>query len=210
MKTNKAIIALIIVVVLGGFFAAIFLLGRTDPPIDEFSITPNDESAEPTDEFSVKSNDASAELFIPKGALPGNVDQDDISVTRISNNPSEDESWIDYELEPDGLEFIDEILLKVQLDNDDDTFPIVLISNGNGVDLVNNTRTEVDLENNTKIVSIPLTHFSTIAIKSAGAFGIKVSAEDTMVDEQVNTTASFTLYKTKVVKTYSETDIWVF
>ena len=59
----------------------------------------------------MKSNDESAELFIPKGALSGNVDQDDVSVTRISNNPSENESWIDYELEPDGLEFTEEIVI---------------------------------------------------------------------------------------------------
>lgn len=183
---KKAITILIIIVVLVGFLATFYLLG-----LFQFGNEPV------IDDFSVKSTDESAELIIPKGALPDNVNQDDISVTRISNTASEDESWIDYKLEPDGLEFTEEILLKVQLDNDNDTFPLVLISNGNGIDLVDNILTEVDLENNTKIVSIPLTHFSTISIGFGGAFELKLSAQDTMVGEKVNTTASFTLFNTK-------------
>ena len=152
------------------------------------------------DGFSVKSNDELAELIIPKGALPSNVDPDDVSVTRILSTSIEDESWMDYELEPDGLEFTDEILLKVQLDNDNDAFPIVFILNDTGIDLISNTRINVDLENNTKIISIPLTHFSTITIAFTGTFDLKTSALDTIVGEPVKTTASLTLIKTKFLR----------
>jgi hypothetical protein len=178
-------------VVLVGFLAIFYLMG-----LFEFGNEPV------IDGFSVKSSDELAELIIPKGALPGNVDQDDISVMRISNTFSAEESWIDYELKPDGLVFTKEILLNVRLDNENNAFPIVLISNGTGIDLVTNTLIEVDLETNTKTVSILLTHFSTIHIGHTGAIDLKLSAPDTMVDEQVDTTASFTLIQKKITKNW--------
>lgn len=165
------------------------------------------------DGFSVKSNDELAELIIPKGALPGNVDQNDISVTRISSTSSEDESWIIYELEPDGLEFTEEILLKVQLDIDNDAIPIVFISTNTGIDLVNNTKSEVDLEIGKQNVTIPLTHFSNVCISSDhDPYEIKVSARDTPCGKQIITNASFTLYKDNFIAAYYSggVSVWEF
>jgi hypothetical protein len=184
--SSKPIIIVIIVVVLVGFLATILLLGDSGG-----------------DEFSIKSNDQLAKLVIPKDSLPDDVSVDDISVTRISNSQFDDESLIVYELEPDGLEFTDEILLEVQLDIDNDAMPIVFISTSTGIDLVNDTKTEVDLEVERQNVSIPLTHFSTVLISRANdPYKIKVSAPDCLVGKQVITNASFTLYKDNIMYPY--------
>jgi hypothetical protein len=133
-------------------------------------------------------------------ALPDDIDLvlelDDITVTRISNNLSDDGSWIVYELKPDGLKFKSPILFQVSLDSNNDTIPIVFFSNGAEIELVNNTQTWVDLKNNTQTLSIPLTHFSDLLIKEdIGTYNLKASAQDTPVGSQVPTTASLTLYK---------------
>jgi hypothetical protein len=179
----------IILVIVVGFLLIFYLLGG-------FQL--NNEPA--IDEFSVKSNDESGELFIPKEAFPEGVDIDDISVTKVSNNLTENGTWIVYDLKPDGLEFIDEILFNVTLDSVNDTFPIVFISNGTGIELVNNTLIEVDLENNTQTLTIPLTHFTTIGISyNTGTINLKLYAPDTFVGNKVNTIASFTLIKNKLL-----------
>jgi hypothetical protein len=176
-------------VIIVGFLVIFYLLGG-------FQL--NNEPA--IDEFSVKSNDEFAELIIPKDALPDGVDLVDISVTRVSENLTENGTWIVYDLEPDGLVFTDEVLFNVTLDSVNDTMPLVFISNGTGISLVNNTRTKVDLENNTQTLSIPLTHFSKIFIRpDQGTFRIELSAPDTLLDEQVNTIASFTLIQSKIL-----------
>ena len=177
--SSKAIMVLIIAVVLVGFLAAIFLLGDSG-----------------LDDFSIKSNDESAELIIPKDTLPDGVNVDDISVTRISNSQFEDESLVVYELEPDGLVFKDEILFKVSLDGSNNLVPMVFVSTSTGIDFVNNTKTEVDLDTKKQNVTVPLTHFSTVWIKSDhGVYDLVVSASDTPEGERVLTNAKFTLYK---------------
>jgi len=181
--SSKAIIVLIVAVVLVGFLAAFFLLGDSG-----------------LDEFSIKSNDESAELIIPKDTLPDSVNVDDISVTRISNSQFEDESLIVYELEPDGLVFKDEILFKVSLDGSNNLVPMVFVSTSTGIDLVDNTLTEVDLETKKQNVTVPLTHFSKVWIKSDhGVYDLVVSASDTPEGERVLTNAKFTLYKDNYV-----------
>lgn len=176
---NKAIIVLIIAVVLVGFLAAVFLLGDSG-----------------LDEFSIKSNDQLAELIIPKDTLPDDMNVDDISVTRVPNNEFNDESLIVYELEPDGLVFKDEILFKVSLDASNNIVPMVFVSTSTGIDLVNNTQTEIDLETKKQNVTVPLTHFSDVMFDTRhGTYDIDPSALDTPVGEQVLTNAKFTLYK---------------
>lgn len=187
---NKAIILLIIV---AGVIAALYLMGYF-----QFGNEPEELN---TEGFPITSNDESAELMIPKDALPDNVDLDDISVTRVSNKLSENGTWVVYDLEPDGLVFKEEILFNVTLEGVSNALPLVFISNGAGIELVNNTFTEVDLGNNTQIVSIPLTHFSTIHIlPNTGTFNIELSAPDVFIDDTVNTIASFTLIKSKLLR----------
>jgi len=177
--SNKAIIILIIAVVLAGFLTAIFLLGDSG-----------------LDEFSIKSNDELAKLIIPSDTLPDGVNIDDISVTRLSNSQFDDESLIVYELEPDGLVFKDEILFEVSLDGSNNLVPMVFVSTSTGIDLVNNTQTEVDLETKKQNVTVTLTHFSTVWIKADhGVYDLVISASDTPVGERVLTNAKFTLYK---------------
>lgn len=177
--SSKAIIVLIIAVVLVVFIVAIFLLGDSG-----------------LDEFSVKSNDELAKLIIPRDTLPDGVNIDDISVTRISDSQFEDESLIVYELEPDGLVFKDEILFEVSLDGSNNLFPMVFVSTSAGIDLVSNTKTEVDLETKKQNVTVPLTHFSRVWIKpDQGVYDLVVSASDTPVGERVLTNAKFTLNK---------------
>jgi len=186
---NKAIIILIIVVMAVGSIATIFLIGGFQ--FGNESIT---------DAFSIKSNDESAELIIPKDTLPDDVNIEDIFVTRILNDQLDDGELIVYELEPDGLEFTQEITLKVQLESDNNTVPIVFISTRTGIDLVNNTQTEVDLETKKQNVSIPITHFSEVGIFNRhGTSRITASAQDCRVGEKVLTTASFTLYKDRIL-----------
>ena len=72
-------------------------------------------------EFSVKSNDELAELIIPKGALPGSVDLNDISVTKVSDSLTKNGTWLVYDLEPDGLVFTEEVMFNVTLDNFNDS-----------------------------------------------------------------------------------------
>lgn len=180
---NKAIILMIVVV--GGLHATIFLVG---------GLQLGNESNEPrTDEYSVTSNDESAKLLIPKNILPEGVDVKDISVTRIPNSELEDESWIVYELAPDGLEFNDEILLQVILDSENNTMPFVYIITSTEIDLINNTRSEVDLETNKTLVSVPLTHFSRLGLQKVSIYSVFASAQDTSCGEQVLTTFRFTL-----------------
>jgi len=146
-----------------------------------------------------KSNDESAELVIPIESLPDNVNTQDISVTRIPDSQIEDSDLIEYNLEPDGIEFKDEILLQISLLDKEGTFPLVFISTENGMEVVNNTRIEVDLENSQRTVNIPLTHFSGIFLSKSGSFQIRATAQDTTVGEQIDTTGSFTLLKNNIV-----------
>ncbi len=177
--SSKAIIVLIIAVVLVGFIVAILLLRDSG-----------------LDEFSIKSNDELAKLIIPRDTLPDDVNLDDISVTRISNSQFENETLIVYELEPDGLVFKDKILFEVSLDGTNNLFPMVFVSTSTGIDLVNNTQTEVDFETKKQNVTVPLTHFSTVWIKpDLGVYDLVVSASDTPVGERVLTNAKFTLNK---------------
>ena len=179
--TNKAIIVFIIAVVLIGFLGSIFLL--RDSGLDEFSIL---------------SNDQLAELIIPRGTLPDGVNVDDVSVTRISNNQFFDDDLIVYELEPDGLAFKDEISFKVSLEGSNNVAPMVFVSTSTGIDFVNNAKTEVDLETKKQNVTVPLTHFSKIVIKSDhGVYDLVLSASDTPEGERVLTNAKFTLNKDK-------------
>ncbi len=212
---NKAIILLIIVV--AGFLAALYLMGYLPFGNEPEELNIND--------ISIKSNDETAELFIPKGALPGSVDLNDISITKVSNSQTENGTWIVYNLEPDGLEFTEEVLFNVTLESVNNTLPIVFISSSNGVDLVNNTFINNNLENSTQTVSIPLTHFSEIRLygPDAGAFsldfdipkylwgahGWTLSAD---VGEKINTVASFTFITNKLTFGVTGTgrEIWVY
>lgn len=179
---KTAIIILIVVVVAVGFVATVFLMGESG-----------------ADKFSIKSNDQLAELIIPKDTLPEDVTINDISVTRISTTQFDDEFLIVYDLEPDGLEFTDEILFKISLDGSGNVAPIVFVSTSTGLDLANNTITEIDLETKKQNVTVPLTHFSEIVLNPLhGTYNIDASALDTPVGEQVLTEASFTLYKDKI------------
>ncbi|MCW4054770.1 MAG: hypothetical protein NWE84_07640 [Candidatus Bathyarchaeota archaeon] len=73
---------------------------------------------------------------------------------------------------------------------------MVFVSTSTGIDLVNNTKTEVDLGTKKQNVTIPLTHFSTVWIKADhGVYDLVVSASDTPVGERVLTSAKFTLHK---------------
>jgi hypothetical protein len=200
---NKAIIILIVV---AGFLAALYLMGYLP-----FGGEPEELN---NDDFSIKSDDESAELFIPKGALSDNVDQDDISVTKASNIVTENGTWAVYELEPDGLAFKEEILFNVTLERGYNTLPIVIISNDNGIDLVNNIISEFDLDNHTQKVSIPLSHFSTIYIGTdTSAISLKVSApRDVFLGDRVITIASFTFVENKLLldRTDTEDGIYVY
>ena len=164
------------------------------------------------DDFSIKSNDGSADLFIPKGALPGSVDEDDISVTRVSNDLTENGTWVVYNLEPDGLVFNEEVLFNVTLESANNALPMVIISNGAGIDLVNNTFTEFDLENHTQRVSIPLTHFSDVWFGYSGTFCLRISATNVHLGDKVITSASFSFTNNRFV-TYaggSKVQVWNF
>jgi hypothetical protein len=196
---NKAIIILIIVV--AGFLAALYLMGYLP-----FGNQPEDLNNE---DFSIKSDDESAELFIPKGALPDNVDLNDISITKVSNSQTENGTWVVYELEPDGLVFTEEVLFNVTLESATDALRLVLISNDAGIELVNNTFTEVEMENQSQLVSVPLTHFSDLYVGYVNhAIRIRLDAPKSRVaydmfvepiGDTVDTTASFTLEKRKIL-----------
>ena len=186
---NKAVIILLFIV--AGLFAALYMMGYFP-----FGNEPEELNI---DDFSIKSNDESAVLIIPVDALPDNVDIDDVSVTKAPNIVTENGTWIVYNLEPDGLVFKEEVLFNVTLESVNNTVPIVFISSSNGVDLVNNTFSEFDLENGTQIVSIPLSHFSVINIGKTTTFSLKLSAPDVLVGERVNTIASFTFVHSKLL-----------
>jgi hypothetical protein len=201
---NKTIIILIIVI--AGLLAALYLMGYLP-----FGNEPEESNNE---DFSIKSNDESAELFIPKGALPSGVDLNDISISKVSNSQTEKETEIVYDLKPDGLVFKEEVLFNVTLENAHDALPLVFISNDAGIELVNNTFTKFDLENQTQLVSVPLTHFSNVFILYVTkTVEIKLDAPNSLeaehdrlrdyLGETVETTASFTLMKRKIVRDYT-------
>jgi hypothetical protein len=199
---NKKTIIIVIVVAVG-FLATIFLMGNT-PLINE----PEELTG---DEFSIKSDDGQAELTITKNNLPDNVDIEDISVTRIVDDQYDDNEWIIYELEPDGLEFKNPVLFNVSYESVNDTIPIVFLSYGGEVELVNNTFSEINLENNSRVISIPLTHFCKACLyKDSGAFKVDASAQDTICGEQILTDASFTLIKDSILfeQTYKGKKYW--
>ncbi len=200
---KKTIIILLIVI--AGLLAALYLMGYLP-----FGNEPEELNNE---DFSIKSNDESAELFIPQDALPDNVDHDDISVTRVSNSLTENGTWVVYDLEPDGLVFTEEVLFNVTLDGVSNAFSLVFISNDAGIELVNNTFTEIDLENNTRMMSVPLTHFSDIWIgPDTGTMSLKLSAPDVHLGDKVITSASFTFIKNKLKfdETGTGRGIWVY
>jgi hypothetical protein len=161
---------------------------------------PFKKSPESTDNLTIMSNDGLAELTVPRDALPDGVDVDDISVTKVTGDQY-DEGMLVYELEPDGLEFKDPVFLNISFTSDNDTIPIVLISNSTDVELANNTVTEIDLGSNTQTVGIPLSHFSKVILKpGSGLFKIWATAQDTIVDKQIITDYGFTLYTLKLVE----------
>ncbi len=194
---NKAIIIFIVV---AGFLAALYLMGGFP-----FGDEPEELNNE---DFSIKSNDESAELFIPKGALPSSVDLNDISITKVSNSQTENGTWVVYNLEPDGLVFTEEVLFNVTLESVNDALPLAFISNGAGMELVNNTFTEVDLENHTQTVSIPLTHFSNVYLGYVeDTIRLRLNARPfgEPIGDTIDTTASFTLVEKTLL--YDNTDL---
>lgn len=146
-----------------------------------------------------------AELQIPPTALPEGVNVDDVSITKVPEAETAlvfegEGQFYEYHLEPDGLEFSEEVMFNVTLKNVNDTIPIVLQITENSVEMVNNTWVDIDLENNTIVVSAPLTHFSRILVRWAGeGFSLTASATDTMLEQYVPAKAVFTVRSTPYI-----------
>ncbi|MHA2030962.1 MAG: hypothetical protein ACW99Q_16400 [Candidatus Kariarchaeaceae archaeon] len=202
MKKNIVVAAIFSAIILIGI--SLYYLSSSPSDVDNLCLN-NPRAPECLDEENneeiqrIMSNDGSAELIIPAESLPNNVEFEDISVSRISDNQLEDPDMIEYNLEPDGLKFTDEILLQISLEIDEGTIPLVFVSTNTGVELVNDTRIEVDPENKQKIVNVPLTHFSGIFLSKSGSFQIKASAQDTTVGNLIDTTGSFTLLRNNII-----------
>lgn len=150
MKKNHLIIASTIGVAL--IIAFLFIL-------------PKDRSR---DLLTVVSDDGKAELEIPISALPEGTNIDDISITKISadnidGDEASDKGSFAYRLEPDGLEFGEEVFLTVDYVNVDGGIPLVyqVLKNGS-IEVIDKVELIFDEDNKVTMVA-PIRHFSELA-----------------------------------------------
>lgn len=143
----------------------------------------------------VISNDGLAELAIPKNALPKGVSIKDISITNVSV----DDDIIAYEFKPDGTAFSAGLTFKAIFKNRDSIIPVpLLISKANDIEFVSGAETTLDLTKNEATISVPVAHFSGVAIGRTPAYAffkatIEVPAQVPIGDI---VTAKVTLTKT--------------
>lgn len=115
----------------------------------------------------VISNDGLAELTIPRNALPEGMSIKDILITNVSV----DDAIIAYELKPDGTAFSAPLTFKTTFKNKDSVIPVpFLISEANGIEPVSGVETTLDLTKNETTISMPIAHFSVLAIPFAAAY----------------------------------------
>lgn len=155
MNSKYLILAVIILAVIGG--AALLLFGGQQSP-------------ETSDALIVKRADDGAELQIPRSSLPEGIDSDDISITRVPDGDSVfgwtvGEGISAYSLEPDGLEFKEEVLFKLTFDNPDDVIPMLVhVVDETSIKIIDGIEIDMDLETHETTITGPLSHFSSILL----------------------------------------------
>ena len=182
MNSKYLILAVIILAVIGG--AALLLFGGQQSP-------------ETSDALIVRTADDGAELQIPRSSLPEGVDSDDISITRVPDGDSVfgwtvGEGISAYSLEPDGLEFKEEVLFKLTFDNPDDVIPMLVhVVDETNIKIIDGIEIDMDLETHETTITGPLSHFSSILIVSS-LFILNSEAHAIMVNENVDIDTVFT------------------
>lgn len=148
MKKNHLIIASTIGIAL--IIAFLFILPKEDRSRDLLTVV---------------SDDGKAELEIPISALPEGTNIDDISITKISvdnidSGEASDKGSFAYRLEPDGLEFGEEVFLTVDYVNVDGGIPLAyqVLKNGS-IEVIDKVEVIFDEDNNVTMVA-PIRHFS--------------------------------------------------
>jgi len=152
---------------------------------------------EGTSFYTVKSDDGLAELQIPKSSLPKGIDLEDVSIKPISNSKGfieeiEGGSLMIYELQPNGLQFDEDITFQTEIDAGIDregniAIPILLHTFGEDSELVEEMDVTLDLENGKIDVSAKIDHFSNLYIGSGSYsfFNINAKAQDADVGQTV-------------------------
>jgi len=130
------------------------------------------------------------------------VNVEDISITKVPESEASltfegEGQFTEYQLEPDGLMFSEEVMFNVTLNNAYDTIPLVLQITEDSVEIVDSVQVEIDLETDTVVVSAPLSHFSNFVV-GVGPVGImhfmfRAIAEDTMIGNSVPAKAYFNI-----------------
>jgi hypothetical protein len=141
-------------------------------------------------ELTVTSDDSKVVLGIPPDALPEGVLISDLAVTRIAGDQlpavfgtrgDSPDNYVVYDLVPDGLQFNSPVsfTLTSEIVSDDGfaSVPLLYLVSGQNdeqIDLVDDTQTVLDPENNTVHISGQVAHFSKWGLRRQGQLWIFV------------------------------------
>ncbi len=129
---------------------------------------------------SIKASDGRAELLLPSGSLPAGTALSNIKITKL--NPVDASIRFDrnpplfaYRLEPDGLQFATQPVLRLSVDlPPSGRLPLLFTDSGSRFSRLRPIATEVDLVNRQVTFTARLAHFSD-AVGTAGWFTVTLS-----------------------------------
>lgn len=138
----------------------------------------------------VQSADKIVSLEIPRGALPKGTDLSSIKITKTAEsslNVKAGETVVSYKMEPDGLEFSEDVIFQTEFTGTKDGLPLFYhISNG----IVEPAKTEYIIKGDNVTVRIPVSHFSTMSsIQGSRNIKVKANSSDTIVGNNINASA---------------------
>jgi len=161
--------------------------------------------------ITINSNDGLAQLVIPAGAMPSNVSFEEITLTRLEGDDFpfvEDsrESIIVYNLEPNGLTFLEPITFTATINNNDGSIPLVFHLFEDEIDILDDVEVELELESNKATILAKISHFSVVGVGKLNLrfFKLEASASDTELEKLVPFQAAASIERTAVTLRYNE------
>ncbi len=164
IPVRVGLIAVVSVILIAGVSTYVFLNPSVTPTGEADDVIKEEEIRIPEGAHEVQSQDGLAILSIPQSALPDGVDISDISITKLTESQVmlavEGAEIIGYEMQPDGLEFLEEVFLTLTLDINS-SVPLLLQTRQDNLRILNITDVGIDSEN-LLFVTASISHFSDI------------------------------------------------
>lgn len=159
-----------------------------------------------SDSLVIESDAPGVSLEIPRTALPEGVSKRDISISKVESGEIpfavEGATLRGFRLEPDGLEFDEDVDVKLVLDQP--AFPTFFHLSEDSFEFVNNIHYQIDPDKT--VISVPIRHFSMV-IEASGdtdPFTFTSSASDIFEGDKTDATFVTTISKWDYDVSYSD------